>query len=117
MAASPGPWLRQRVYILMNAVDGGHQAPDDLVDEQDHYQIGSLKSVTAQVDGVLATLSEREAQAIQLRFGLDDGRSKTLKEAGLTIGVSGERVRQLEVAALTKLRVPARRTLLPSALR
>ena len=115
MAASPGPWLRQRVYILVNAVDGGHQAPGDLVDEQDQYQIGSLKSVTAQVDGVLATLSEREAQAIQLRFGLDNGSSKTLKEAGRMIGVTGERVRQLEAATLEKLRQPARRSSLPRA--
>lgn len=116
MATETGAWLRQRVYILMNAVDGGHQAPGDLVDEQDRYQIGSLESVTAQVDAALATLTEREAQAIQLRFGLDDGSSKTLKEAGRMIGVSGERIGQLEKAALIKLRKPDRRRSLPRSL-
>ena len=116
MATETGTWLRQRVYILMNAVDGGHQAPGDLVDDQDRYQISSLESVTAQVDAALATLTEREAQAIQLRFGLDDGSSKTLKEAGLMIGVTGERVRQLEEEALERLREPDRRSSLPRSL-
>ena len=116
MAASPGQWLRQRVYILVKVVDEGQWHSGDLVDDQDEYQMGSQETLKTRVDGALATLSEREAWALQLRFGLDDGSSKTLKEAGLTIGVSGERVRQLEVAALTKLRVPARRTLLPSTL-
>ena len=65
---------------------------------------------------MLETLTEREARAITLRFGLDDGRSKTLMEAGNVMGVTGERVRQLEAVALQKLRESTRLTLLPRAL-
>ena len=116
MAASPGAWLPQRVYILVKVVDKGRWG-GDLVDDQDEYQMGTQDSLKTQVGGALATLTEREAQAIQLRFGLDNGISKTLKEAGQDMGLTGERVRQLEAAALIKLRDPSRRTLLPSTLR
>ena len=66
------------------------------------------------IENALGTLKGREAEAIRLRFGLDDGRSKTLTQAGEVMGISGERVRQLEAAALRKLREPEPRRLLPS---
>ncbi len=72
-----------------------------------------MESLQGPVGTALATLTEREAQAIEPRFGLDDGVSKTLREAGVVMGVTGSRVRQLEAAALRKLRQPSRRTLLP----
>jgi DNA-directed RNA polymerase sigma subunit (sigma70/sigma32) len=56
---------------------------------------------------VLEKLTEREQQAIRLRFGLDDGRSKTLDKSGEVMGLTGERVRQLEAVALQD--VPWRR--------
>ena len=54
------------------------------------------------------TLSEREAQVLQLRFGLEDGRSRTLEEVGKDFGVTRERIRQIEAKALRKLRHPMR---------
>ena len=61
-----------------------------------------------QVDDVLHTLSEREARILQLRFGLTDGRSRTLEEVGRDFGVTRERIRQIEAKALRKLRHPSR---------
>jgi RNA polymerase primary sigma factor len=61
-----------------------------------------------QVDDVLYTLSDREARVLQLRFGLEDGRSRTLEEVGREFGVTRERIRQIEAKALRKLRHPSR---------
>jgi RNA polymerase primary sigma factor len=60
------------------------------------------------VDEVLHTLTEREARVLQLRFGLEDGRSRTLEEVGREFGVTRERIRQIEAKALRKLRHPTR---------
>ncbi len=57
---------------------------------------------------MLASLTERERKVLQLRFGLDDGRSRTLLEVGKAFHISRERVRQIEAAALLKLRHPSR---------
>jgi RNA polymerase primary sigma factor len=62
------------------------------------------QSLKEQIAGVLATLSEREARVIRLRFGLGDGESRTLEEVGREFGVTRERIRQIEVRALEKLR-------------
>ena len=61
-----------------------------------------------QVRGVLDTLNDRERRVLQLRFGLDDGRSRTLEEVGREFGVTRERIRQIEAKALRKLRHPSR---------
>ena len=61
-----------------------------------------------QVADVLHTLNEREARILQLRFGLTDGRSRTLEEVGRDFGVTRERIRQIEAKALRKLRQPSR---------
>lgn len=55
----------------------------------------------------LATLSEREAGVIRLRFGLTDGQPRTLDQIGHVYGVTRERVRQIEIATMTKLRQPS----------
>ncbi|MGW3045191.1 RNA polymerase sigma factor [Kitasatospora sp. NPDC001159] len=56
------------------------------------------------LDAVLATLGERERQVVQLRYGLDDGRPRTLEEIGAVFGVTRERIRQIESKTLVKLR-------------
>ncbi len=61
-----------------------------------------------QLDEVLDTLTPREKKVLQLRFGLNDGRSRTLEEVGNVFGVTRERIRQIEAKALRKLRHPSR---------
>jgi RNA polymerase primary sigma factor len=61
-----------------------------------------------QIDEVLSTLTPREQRVLQLRFGLEDGRSRTLEEVGKEFGVTRERIRQIEAKALRKLRHPSR---------
>ncbi|MGI5891241.1 MAG: RNA polymerase sigma factor RpoD [Bacillota bacterium] len=61
-----------------------------------------------QLEDVLSTLTPREKKVLQLRFGLDDGRSRTLEEVGQVFGVTRERIRQIEAKALRKLRHPSR---------
>ncbi len=61
-----------------------------------------------QIDEVLSTLTPREQRVLQLRFGLEDGRSRTLEEVGKEFSVTRERIRQIEAKALRKLRHPSR---------
>jgi RNA polymerase primary sigma factor len=68
----------------------------------------SYQLLKEQVDDVLYTLSEREARVLSLRFGLEDGRQRTLEEVGRDFGVTRERIRQIEAKALRKLRHPSR---------
>lgn len=62
-----------------------------------------------QLEEVLETLTPREKRVLRLRFGLDDGRARTLEEVGQRFGVTRERIRQIEAKALRKLRHPSRR--------
>jgi len=59
-----------------------------------------------QVRSLLANLSDREREVLEMRFGFRDGRSHTLEEVGSSFGVTRERVRQIEAKALRKLRHP-----------
>jgi len=68
----------------------------------------SRQMLKEQMDDVLGTLSDRERQVLAMRFGLDDGRSRTLEEVGRAFGVTRERIRQIEAKALRKLRHPSR---------
>ena len=61
-----------------------------------------------QLSSVLATLTDREEKVLRLRFGLEDGRSRTLEEVGKEFNVTRERIRQIEAKALRKLRHPSR---------
>ena len=61
-----------------------------------------------QLNEVLGTLTEREQKVLRLRFGLDDGRARTLEEVGKEFNVTRERIRQIEAKALRKLRHPSR---------
>ncbi|MBQ8404851.1 MAG: sigma-70 family RNA polymerase sigma factor, partial [Clostridia bacterium] len=61
-----------------------------------------------QLNEVLHTLTPREEQVLKLRFGLEDGRTRTLEEVGQQFNITRERIRQIEAKALRKLRHPSR---------
>jgi RNA polymerase primary sigma factor len=68
----------------------------------------SRQLLKEQIDDVLYSLTSREQRVLQLRFGLEDGRSRTLEEVGKEFNVTRERIRQIEAKALRKLRHPSR---------
>ena len=68
----------------------------------------SKQLLKEQIEDVLDTLTSREQRVLQLRFGLEDGRSRTLEEVGKEFAVTRERIRQIEAKALRKLRHPSR---------
>jgi RNA polymerase primary sigma factor len=65
-------------------------------------------SSRSRFEAVLDSLTGRERRVLQLRFGLEDGRARTLEEVGEEINVTRERIRQIEAKALLKLRHPSR---------
>ena len=77
----------------------------DATSPADHAANEMMKK---QLENVLDTLTDREENVLRLRFGLDDGRTRTLEEVGKVFGVTRERIRQIEAKALRKLRHPSR---------
>ena len=71
-------------------------------------EAASYALLKEQLMEVLNTLTEREEKVLRLRFGLDDGRARTLEEVGKEFNVTRERIRQIEAKALRKLRHPSR---------
>ncbi|MCD8007280.1 MAG: RNA polymerase sigma factor RpoD [Oscillospiraceae bacterium] len=84
----------------------GDFIPDDNAPEP--TEAASQVLLKEQIDQVLGTLTEREEKVLRLRFGLEDGRSRTLEEVGQMFNVTRERIRQIEAKALRKLRHPNR---------
>ena len=74
----------------------------------DPADAASMMLLKEQLEEVLETLTDREKNVLRLRFGLEDGRSRTLEEVGQSFGVTRERIRQIEAKALRKLRHPSR---------
>jgi RNA polymerase primary sigma factor len=68
----------------------------------------SKEMLKRELDEVLETLTDREEKVLRMRFGLLDGRTRTLEEVGKEFGVTRERIRQIEAKALRKLRHPSR---------
>jgi len=68
----------------------------------------SLAMLRTEVEDILDTLTPRERRVLQLRFGLVDSQQRTLEEVGKRLGVTRERIRQIETKALRKLRHPSR---------
>ena len=84
----------------------GDFIPDD--NTQAPSEAAEYMMLTEQLNEVLNTLTEREQKVIRLRFGLDDGRARTLEEVGKQFNVTSERIRQIEAKALRKLHHPSR---------
>lgn len=84
----------------------GDFIPDD--NTQAPSEAAEYMMLTEQLNEVLNTLTEREQKVIRLRFGLDDGRARTLEEVGKQFNVTRERIRQIEAKALRKLHHPSR---------
>ncbi|WP_207640164.1 RNA polymerase sigma factor RpoD [Desulfofundulus thermocisternus] len=83
----------------------------DFIEDQDARAPAEEASYTLlreQLEEVLKTLTDREQKVLRLRFGLDDGRARTLEEVGQKFGVTRERIRQIEAKTLRKLRHPSR---------
>ena len=84
----------------------GDFIPDD--DAPAPAEAASYAMLREHLDEVLHTLTPREMQVLKLRFGFDDGRSRTLEEVGKEFNITRERIRQIEAKALRKLRHPSR---------
>ena len=84
----------------------GDFIPDE--DASEPSEAASFSLLKEQLMSVLATLTPREEKVLRLRFGIEDGRSRTLEEVGKEFNVTRERIRQIEAKALRKLRHPSR---------
>jgi RNA polymerase sigma factor (sigma-70 family) len=101
---------REPVSLDQAVGEDGESPLGDFVAAIDPNQPGATSQgeLRNEVEIVLATLSERESAVIRLRFGLDDGRQRTLDEVGREFGLSRERIRQIEKVTMLKLRDPER---------
>ena len=91
--------------------EDGENNLSDFIADRDAIQpadSASYQLLKAELRAVLSTLTLREQRVLQLRFGLEDGRCRTLEECGLEFSVTRERVRQIEAKALRRLRHPSR---------
>jgi len=99
----------QDVVSLEHPIGDGETLLGDFIPDKESPQADSqvgLKELTREVARVLGALSPREASVIRLRFGIGQGEAMTLEEVGRTLGVTRERIRQIEEKALMKLRAP-----------
>ena len=71
-------------------------------------ETATLNGLTKELKNTLATLTPREEKVLRLRYGIDDGKARTLEEVGKAFNVTRERIRQIESKALRKLRHPTR---------
>ncbi len=98
--------------------DEGETSMGDLIADTKASNVGDdlIKEANSQIiEGVLSTLSNREAEIIRMRFGIGRDRPMTLEEVGTHYGLSRERIRQVETKALRKLRNPMRTNMLREA--
>mgnify|MGYP003290120482 CR=1 FL=1 len=84
----------------------GDFIPDE--DASEPSEAASFTLLKEQLVDVLSTLTPREEKVLKLRFGIEDGRTRTLEEVGKEFNVTRERIRQIEAKALRKLRHPSR---------
>jgi RNA polymerase primary sigma factor len=103
--------VKQPVSLSAPIGDEQEGQLSDVIEDFDALSPSDAATLTLlreQVRSVLGSLSSRESQILVLRFGLDDGRQRTLEEVGRRFGVTRERIRQIESKALRKLRHPSR---------
>jgi RNA polymerase primary sigma factor len=108
-------YSREPISLNTPLGEGGESEFGDLIEDSAAVEPGDAVSFTLlreQLQSVLGTLSEREAGVVSMRFGLTDGRPKTLDEIGKVYGVTRERIRQIEANTMSKLRHPSRSKLL-----
>jgi RNA polymerase primary sigma factor len=115
-------WSAQKVERVLRAKDDAESLDRPIGDDGDGYprlaiiadsnadteDAATNAMLREQIEQAVSRLSEREATIIRLRFGLDGGEPRTLEEVGEQLGVTRERVRQIEAVALRKLRHPTR---------
>ncbi|MGW3471881.1 RNA polymerase sigma factor [Saccharopolyspora sp. NPDC000995] len=104
-------YAREPISLDQTIGDEGNSQLGDFIEDPEAVAAVDMVSFTLlqdQLQSVLATLSEREAGVVRLRFGLTDGRPRTLDEIGQVYGVTRERIRQIESKTMSKLRHPSR---------
>jgi RNA polymerase primary sigma factor len=104
-------YIREPVSLDQTIGDEGNSQLGDFIEDSQAVVAVDAAAFTLLQDhlqSVLATLSEREASIVQLRFGLTDGPPRTLDEIGQLHGVTRERIRQIETKTMAKLRHPSR---------
>jgi len=108
-------YAREPISLHLPLGEDGNSEFGDLIVDSEAIEPGEAVSSTLlqeQLHSVLGTLSEREAGIVSMRFGLAGGQPKTLDEIGQVYGVTRERIRQIEVKVMSKLRHPSRSKLL-----
>jgi RNA polymerase primary sigma factor len=106
---------REPISLHLPLGEDGDSEFGDLIEDAEAIQPGEAVGFTLlqeQLHSVLGTLSEREAGVMSMRYGLADGRPRTLDEIGKAYGVTRERIRQIESKTMSKLRHPSRSNLL-----
>jgi len=104
-------FFRQPMSLDMPIGEDGDSLLGDFVEDRGSLaptEAASQQLLKEQIDKVLDDLTEREKKVLQLRFGLEDGRARTLEEVGKEFSVTRERIRQIEGKAIRKLRHPSR---------
>jgi RNA polymerase primary sigma factor len=104
-------YARAPVSLDETVGDGGDSEFGDFIEDTEAavaVEVVAFSLLQDQLQDVLQTLDAREAGVIRLRFGLADGRPRTLDEIGLVYGVTRERIRQIEAKTMCKLRHPSR---------
>lgn len=104
------PGIELLIALMMHSLSSQELVADTDVDSPEDAIVKQL--MRQDIEGVLRTLNPREREVLRLRFGLDDGRSKTLEEIGQIFKVTRERIRQIEAKAMRKLRQPSRNSIL-----
>jgi RNA polymerase primary sigma factor len=104
-------YSREPVSLDQTVGDDGESLLGDFIEDADApaaFDVIVHDEMMRQIDRLLGTLPEREAKVVALRYGLTDGQPRTLDEVGRALGLTRERIRQIEAKTMAKLRHPSR---------